>query len=148
MRHNTKLLNNLVPTIIALGFLLASQCTLAAPVLPPLNKPATNNHLTGKFIWFDLAAIDLDKEKEFYHSVFGWEFQSINDSEDQYTIIRNGPKNIAGMFSIKPPEGATQGALWIGLMSVDDPVKASKEVEKEGGSVHTPPTLSIRSGFA
>jgi len=130
-------------------FLLAPQVSISAPQLPPLNNPKTDEQLTGKFIWFDLATNELEKQKAFYGAVFGWTFRPVGNSTDDYTLIMNDDKNIAGMFSVKPKEGANAGALWIGLMSTDDPAQAVATVEHLGGAVHTPPiTLAQRGTFA
>ena len=123
--------------------------TIAAPVLPPLNKTNTNEQLTGKFIWFDLATAEIEKQKEFYGAVFGWTFRPIGNADDDYTLIVNGDHNVAGMFSVKPKEGANAGALWIGLMSTDNPASAITTVEQAGGAVHTPAsTLANRGTYA
>ena len=135
--------------LILLGVLLPLHLLSATPLLPPLNKTNSGEQLTGKFIWFDLATVDLKKQKEFYGEVFGWTFQQLNQTDMQYTIIKDGEHNIAGMFQIKPPEGAKTGALWISLMSVPDPDKAVEVVKNAGGSVHTPvTTLADRGTYA
>jgi len=131
------------------AFLLTPQLCVSAPQLPPLNKPKTNEQLTGKFIWFDLATNELEKQKVFYGDVFGWTFRSIGNSTDDYTLIVNGDKNVAGMFSVKPKTDAKAGALWIGLMSTDNPARAVDTVKQLGGTVHTPPiTMEQRGTFA
>ncbi|WP_455221324.1 VOC family protein [Kaarinaea lacus] len=120
--------------------------SISAPLLPPLNSTPTGKQLTGKFIWFDLATDKLEKQKEFYSAVFGWTFRSIGNTGDDYTLIVNGDRNVAGMFAVKPKEGANAGALWIGLMSTTDPAKAVKTAEQGGGGVHTPPTTLAQRG--
>lgn len=122
------------------------QFAVSAPQLPPLNNPATDKQLTGKFIWFDLATLDLEKQKAFYGDVFGWTFHAISNTEERYTLIKNGERNVAGMFTTKPREGVELGALWIGLMSISDPAKAVATVESIGGSVHTKPKAIAQRG--
>ena len=133
-------------TLLLLGVSFPFQFALSAPQLPPLNNPATNKQLTGKFIWFDLATLDLEKQKAFYGDVFGWTFHAISNTEEQYTLIKNGDSDVAGMFTVKPREGVKLGALWIGLMSIDDPAKAVTLVESNGGSVHTKPKVIAKRG--
>ncbi|WP_455207005.1 VOC family protein [Kaarinaea lacus] len=132
--------------LVVLLFLPQLVMSESAPVLPPLNKAKTNEQLTGKFIWFDLATTEFEKQKAFYGAVFGWTFRSIGNTSDDYTLTVNGDHNVAGMFDVKPKEGAKVGALWIGLMSTDDPVKAVATVEQAGGAVHTPPTTLAQRG--
>lgn len=125
---------------------LSLHGVFAAPVLPPLNATNTGEELAGKFIWFDLATVDIATQKKFYGDVFGWTYQPISQSDAQYTIIKNGEHNIAGMFQIKPPADAKAGALWIGLMSVADPAKAVAMAKKAGGSVRMPVTSLAQRG--
>jgi predicted enzyme related to lactoylglutathione lyase len=115
-------------------------------VLPPLNEPSSDQQLTGKFIWYELATVDVAKQKQFYADVFGWSFSTINKKDDQYTLIKNNGRNIAGLFSVKPREDVNIGALWIGLMSVNDPDKTTSIIKSAGGSVHTQPTRLPQRG--
>lgn len=132
--------------LIAVAFSFPFQFVTAAPTLPPLNNPATNIQLTGKFVWFDLATLNLEKQKTFYGDVFGWTFHKISNTDDQYTLIKNGERDVAGMFSFKPREGVTIGAAWIGLMSIDDPAKAADFVKSNGGVVHSEPKAIAKRG--
>ena len=132
-----------------LAALLPLQLLMAAPVLPPLNKTNTGLQLPGKFIWFDLATVDIEQQKKFYADVFGWTFKKIGEGDAQYTLIKNGERNIAGLFQVKPPQDVRIGALWIGLMSVTDPNNAITKTKNAGGSVHTPVTsLAERGTYA
>ncbi|MEJ2179790.1 MAG: VOC family protein [Gammaproteobacteria bacterium] len=132
--------------LLLLGLVFPIQYAFSAPTLPPLNNPATDKQLTGKFVWFDLATLDLEKQKAFYSSVFGWTYQPISNTEEHYTLIKNGERNVAGMFTVKQREGSKLGALWVGLMSHDDPAKAVSTVESNGGSVHTKPKAIPKRG--
>jgi len=144
IKENFKYAN--VLSLLLVMLLVPFQFAVSAPQLPPLNNPATNNQLSGKFVWFDLATTELDKQKAFYGNVFGWKFRTISNTDDMYTLVSNGEQDVAGMFSIKPREGAPVGALWIGLMSTDDPAKAVSIVESNGGSVHTKPKAIAKRG--
>ncbi|KPJ92337.1 MAG: hypothetical protein AMJ55_09905, partial [Gammaproteobacteria bacterium SG8_15] len=89
--------------------------------MPPLNSSNTGEQLSGKFIWFELATVDIEKQKSFYGDVFGWSFQTINEKAEQYTLIKNGQRNVAGLFQVEPRNETQLGGLWIGMMSVQDP---------------------------
>lgn len=128
------------------GLLFSQQQLVSAVELPPLNSKNTQQQFPGKFIWFELATHNLAKQKDFYGAVFDWNFQTISKTDEQYTLINNNGRNIAGMFSVEPREGSTLGALWIGLMSVKDPARASQTVKKAGGAVHTPPKKVAKRG--
>jgi len=144
----TAIKTKLLPTAALLLFsvLLPLQWISAAPVLPPLNPTNTDKQLAGKFIWFDLATVDIAVQKKFYGDVFGWTYQPISQDDKQYTIIKNGEHNIAGMFQIKPPPDAKAGALWISLISVNDPNNVVALAKKAGGSVRMPATSLAQRG--
>jgi predicted enzyme related to lactoylglutathione lyase len=144
MIDNIRRLLGLLTVMIVV--LLPVQFVISAPVLPPLNKTNTGEQVTGKFIWFDLAATDIDTQKAFYGDVFGWKFRAIGESGDQYTLIMNGDRNIAGLFQVKSREDDKADALWIGLLSVADPNKAVSAAKKAGGSVHTQATTLAQRG--
>jgi predicted enzyme related to lactoylglutathione lyase len=108
--------------------------------LPPLNSPPTDARLPGKFIWFDLATPAIANQRAFYGSVFGWTFESPIQTGDEYVLIKNGGRSIAGMFSYEPAGGEQDGAAWIALMSGADPDSASTTIKANGGSVEIEPT--------
>jgi predicted enzyme related to lactoylglutathione lyase len=136
----------LASSLLLISALLPLQLISAAPVLPPLNSTNTGEQLAGKFIWFDLATVDIATQKKFYGDVFGWTYQPVSQSDKQYTIIKNGERNIAGMFQIKPRADAKAGALWISLMSVTDPNNAVATAKKAGGSIRMPVTSMAQRG--
>jgi predicted enzyme related to lactoylglutathione lyase len=149
MFHDNKYFRYLLFTILLLLLLMRVNIVVAATVLPPLNETNSEQQLNGKFTWFDLASVDIEKHKLFYGDVFGWTFKTISASDDQYTLIMNNGHNIAGLFNIKTSGNTKLGGIWIGLMSVADPIAAAKIVKASGGSVHTPPTtLAKRGTFA
>lgn len=121
------------------AFLAVTVAATPSPKLPAISEPASGIQLPGKFIWFDLATPAIQQQQAFYGDVFGWTFQTPFRSEDQYLLVMNNGRRIAGMFSYEPPDGAQDGATWIGLMSVADPDKAAQTVAANGGSVEMKP---------
>ena len=115
-------------------------------LLPQLDSTDAGQRLPGKFIWFDLATSGLEEQKRFYGSVFGWTFRSIGQTDDQYTLIINGDRAVAGMFAVPPTGNAGAGALWIGLISTDDLGKTLAAVKQAGGAVHLPQTTVPKRG--
>ena len=59
---------------------LASEPAL--PPLPPLNDPATDDRLPGKFIWADIFTSDVPGARRFYAEMFGWEWRWISKHPD------------------------------------------------------------------
>jgi predicted enzyme related to lactoylglutathione lyase len=111
---------------------LAAQ---GAPRLPALNESASGLRLPGKFVWFDLATPALSEQQAFYQDVFGWTYRSPGLSEDEYVLVLNRGRAIAGMFRAEPPGGEQDGATWISLMSVNDVANAVRESRGAGGDV-------------
>ena len=103
--------------------------------LPPLNSPPSTERLPGKFIWFDFATPAIANQRAFYGAVFGWTFESPLPTEDEYVLIMNRGRAVAGMFSYEPSGGEQDGAAWIALMSTADPDGLTATVKANGGSV-------------
>jgi predicted enzyme related to lactoylglutathione lyase len=134
-------------TVIGLlaAFLVAAGAA-TAPQLPAINEPETGLQLPGKFVWFDLATPALQEQQSFYGNVFGWSFESPVQTDDQYVLVLNHGRAIAGMFNYEPAGGEQDGATWISLMSVPDTERAAQAVKAHGGSVEIDPTLVVGRG--
>lgn len=146
-RH--RLTANAFAALLLPVFLLSPQLVVPEPLLPPLNSTQTGEQLGGKFIWFDLATTELEKQKAFYGEVFGWRYRTISTTDDQYTLVINGEQSVAGMFSVKPHKDAQAGALWFAMMSANDLAKVAAAVVQGGGAIHTEPTnLPQRGTYA
>lgn len=131
--------------LVILG-LWVSGAALAAAELPPLNDPPTGIELPGKFTWFDLATPAIARQQVFYGAVFGWSFRMPGRSDDQYSLIMNQGRAIGGMFQHEPPGGEQDGAVWIALLSVEDPDAAANMVLSRGGKVEIPASNVSRRG--
>lgn len=119
------------------------------PRLPPLTDPPSGLRLPGKFVWYDLATPALGEQQAFYRDVFGWTFRSPGVSEDDYVLVLNQGRAIAGMFRAEPPGGEQDGATWISLFSVNDVDRAARDTEAAGGRVEVPAaTVSLRGRHA
>lgn len=132
--------------IVLISCCLFIGSTVAAPNLPPVNDPATDASLPGKFIWFDLASPAINAQKSFYGAIFGWTYHPQAKTEDSYNVIFNGKKAIGGMFSFLPAGGEQDGATWLVLMSVENPDQTVELVKKHGGSVEVQASQVSRRG--
>jgi len=126
-------------------------CATIAIDLPPVSEAPTSERSPGKIIWHDLLTHDLKGSKEFYGSLFGWEFESIgNDSgfgnNSAYTLIRHKGQMIGGMIDTMVLNGKDDISQWIVVMSVDDVDKAASVFAASGGEVITSPTDLKRRG--
>ena len=100
-----------------------------------------------KVVHFEIPADDIERAKNFYGSVFGWQLQTMEMPGGSYTVVMTTPVDETSQLPTEP------GAINGGMMQRDDrtpsPVitidvdgidQALKEVEDAGGSTVTPRT--------
>jgi len=119
--------------------------------LPSVTDVPTSERSPGKIVWHDLLTHDLKGSKDFYGSLFGWEFESAgidsgfrNDSV--YTLIRHNGKLIGGMIDTVALNGKDDISQWVVIMSVEDVDKAAAGFAARGGKIITSPTDLKRRG--
>ncbi|MCI4439943.1 VOC family protein [Tibeticola sp.] len=100
----------------------------------------------GKFVWFDLVTDDLPATRQFYGTVFGWQFRTVGKPPAAYTLIENTGESIGGMFYRARPAGASSSARWLSLISVPDPAQSVRYAEQHGGAVIVPPATIAGRG--
>jgi predicted enzyme related to lactoylglutathione lyase len=88
--------------------------------------------------WFELHTRDYAKALNFYRSVFGWDLQTVGDSDEfRYSTMSNpsGEGELAGIMDAKGflPEGVS--ASWNVYWEVDDAAASVEKVKALGGSV-------------
>ncbi len=89
---------------------------------------------TGKFVWFDYHAKDLDKAKGFFGELFNWKTQDIPTPDGGvYTMITLDGQPIGGLML--PPPGAPENAMWLSSLEVPDARAAAAKVKSIGGSI-------------
>jgi predicted enzyme related to lactoylglutathione lyase len=121
-----------VSVFLLLGIGLAACRSL--PEVPPLAQPATNNHLPGQFVWYDLVTLDPDESQDFYGALFGWEFEPSN-KEDLYTIVKHDGTPIAGMINLRNTRRDRKAhPQWLSYVSVED-VDAATEMATGLGAI-------------
>lgn len=111
----------------------------AAPTLPALSSPASGEHIPGKFVWYDLATPNLGEAQAFYQDVFGWSYRTPGPTSDDYVLVLNNERPVAGMFQSEPAGGEQDGATWLALMSVEDVDSAVSMARSAGGTVEVEP---------
>jgi predicted enzyme related to lactoylglutathione lyase len=117
--------------------------TFAAPPAPatpfqPLNRPATKEHLPGKFVWADLFTTDPVAATKFYSGLFGWTANSISQGGKTYTVFSNGSRPVAGLAP-RPRSNTKRLSRWISYVAVEDVDATIKRVTKAGGQVYAQP---------
>ena len=101
----------------------------------------------SKVVHFEIPADDLDRAKNFYGSVFGWELQTVPMNEGEYTSVKTTDVDEQTQLPTEP--GAINGGMFLRDERVTAPVitidvegidDALKQVEAEGGTTVTPRT--------
>ena len=100
-----------------------------------------------KVVHFEIPADDLERAKNFYGSVFGWQLQTVPMGGGEYTVVVTTPVDEQTQLPVEP--GAINGGLFqrdeqlrtpvltIDVDAIDD---ALREVQAGGGSTVTPRT--------
>jgi predicted enzyme related to lactoylglutathione lyase len=101
-----------------------------------------------KVVHFEIPADDVERAKNFYGSVFGWELQTMQMEGGDYTSVKTTPVDEQTQQPTEP--GAINGGMYqrseqapsspvitIDVDAIDD---ALKQIEDKGGSTVTPRT--------
>jgi uncharacterized protein len=83
----------------------------------------------GKFNWFEHLGADLQRSREFYEALFGWNIRSVSLGGEAYQLIRNGDEAIGGLRNGTPGVRSH----WNSFLSVAD-VDASWHRALVGGA--------------
>jgi uncharacterized protein len=103
--------------------------------------------IMSKVVHFEIPADDLDRAKNFYGSVFGWELQTMPMNEGEYTSVKTTDVDEQTQLPTEP--GAINGGMFVRDERVTSPVitidvdgidDSLKQIEAEGGSTVTPRT--------
>ncbi len=94
---------------------------------------------------FEIHAEDLEKAKEFYTKVFGWEIKKWESDKMDYWVIMTGPQTEAGginggmvkRMGAKPTEGQAVNA-YVCTIAVADIKAMAEKVKSLGGSEALP----------
>ncbi|GGE80100.1 VOC family protein [Pseudoalteromonas gelatinilytica] len=113
--------------LIAATAVSLTGCQLTSSELPAISDSGTKN--SGHVVWHDLITPNLAQSQAFYSSVFGWQFQVVNDS---YTLASLDGKLIAGMAELDNKQNASH---WLSLISSKDIAAVSEKTIKAGGKV-------------
>jgi predicted enzyme related to lactoylglutathione lyase len=96
--------------------------------------------LPGLFGWVDLATSDVDRARDFYSGLFGWEMEEIPTPMGvSYTMCRLGGKQVAGMGP-QPPGMAAAGvpSTWNSYVMVESADRTCSAAEAAGAAVVMP----------
>ncbi len=94
----------------------------------------------GSLSWNELMTRDSSKAQEFYGKLAGWEFAPMPMGDIDYTIVKNGGKDAAGMMPMDGPQFEGIPAHWLVYFAVADCDEIANKAQQSGGRVNVPPT--------
>lgn len=115
----------ILPLILFFG--LTAYDTSPAPISEP--------PVAGPLVWHDLVTPDMDRSREFYSAVFGWEFRVLDVKGLRLAAIYSGEARIGGAIEVP----RANQAVWIKAILVDDLDSRVSLVKRNGGHVLLPP---------
>jgi hypothetical protein len=95
---------------------------------------------TGRFVWFDHLARDVEAARDFYTHVVGWGTQEWRGGAEPYAMWTAGGVPVGGLMKI-PAEMEQAGTPphWFGHVTVEDVDASAARAEELGGRVLSPP---------
>ena len=120
-------------TVLGIGLPLTTH----AAAFPPLNRPASQEHHVGEFVWADLFTADPAGATKFYCGLLGWTATTLDQKGKCYTVFSNEGRPVAGLAP-RSVKTANHPSRWIGYFAVTDIAAALQAVAKNGGTVHAP----------
>lgn len=88
--------------------------------------------------WNELLTTDVDKSREFFTALFGWEADKKEMGGMPYTIFKQGEEQVGGMMPINPEMGEMP-SCWVIYVLVDDFDARLAKATAAGGKALTPP---------
>jgi len=125
--------------LLALSLLAAALPLPAAadpklPPLPPLNEPATDERLPGKFVWSDIFTSDVSGIRRFYSGVLGWDWRWISEQPGHlYGMFYDDGVAVAGVAQRAAPVEGRSYARWIHYFSAEDVAAVESGTLERGG---------------
>ena len=90
-------------------------------------------YVPGTFCWPELVASDVDKAKEFYSKLFGWDIKDNPIGEDMvYSMANIGGKEVGGLYPMWPQQQEqgvpTHWASYVSVANVDETVEKAESL--------------------
>ena len=123
---------------LAITLLLFPGCRTQV-VVPPITAQPTGIYDAGRFVWADLVTSDVQAARQFYGSLFGWEFEGDPGTKTPFTLISQAGTPIGGIVFSPNLRAEKQEARWLSYISVVDVDSAAARVRRGGGSVYVEP---------
>ena len=92
----------------------------------------------GSLAWNENLSRDFDRNKSFYQAVFGYEYGDIGDAGFQYSTLKIGGAEVAGIGELDGSFPAGVPAHWSVYFAVEDTDAAVAKVNTLGGATERP----------
>lgn len=110
--------------------------------------PTVTAHTIGTFSWPELGTTDAKAAKQFYTSLFGWQFND-NDMGPNgvYTIFTLNGRDVAALYTLMP-DMVKQGVPpnWGAYVTVENADRSVEKAKSLGGTVIVPPLDVMEHG--
>ncbi|MCZ2401830.1 VOC family protein [Paenarthrobacter sp. Z7-10] len=110
--------------------------------------PNVDSYSSGTPCWCDLVSSDVEGARQFYGSLFGWDFdgRAMGPDMTYYMATLNG-RNVAGLMQ-QMPDMAAAGipSVWNTYIAVDSVDSAAERITEAGGTLVFPPDEVPGSG--
>lgn len=93
---------------------------------------------TGTCCWNELATKDLDKAKDFFSGLFGWEYKPNPHAPAPYAIIKNQGLDVGGLMQMTEEWGDIP-SHWMVYFATEDVQATADKTAELGGQVCVPP---------
>ncbi|MBM4408281.1 MAG: VOC family protein [Chloroflexi bacterium] len=88
---------------------------------------------SGRPVWVELSSTDVDRARDFYRRLFGWDIEVIADPQyGGYGMARLDGDDVAGLGGQQMPGAPSMWNVYVGTSDVDD---LAQKVSRAGGTV-------------
>jgi predicted enzyme related to lactoylglutathione lyase len=101
-------------------------------------------------VHFEIHADDPARAQRFYETVFDWQFQKVEQADEDYWLITTGPDDQRGINGglLKRAGGKGDRVIgWVCTMEVDDLDAILAKIQANGGSIAFPKDKLFEMGW-
>lgn len=93
----------------------------------------------GEVVWRDLMSLDVERSRDFFQAVFGWEIEEWRmPTGDVYQMFKQGEKTFGGVVPLDKEHGMS--SHWISYHKVDDVDERCARATDLGATIGVEPT--------
>jgi uncharacterized protein len=100
----------------------------------------------GEFCWNELATANVQKAKDFYGKVFGWQYEEHDMGGMIYTMVKKDGKEFAGFWPIPKEKEQEIPPHWMSYIFVENIEQALEKAKSAGATVIKPVTQAGDAG--